>query len=173
MATIFTGLIAIISVILSQLWVDSRQRKDHKHQVKLKNKESLLKKKEEVIDICNQQVKFISEVELTFDSWYKDFDTNFDATKIRILQTEIDGNVSKLHLIINLYFPELDDFIVRILDDTQEFIVFCADYSMGGRFGKEDYLKLDSIEVAEVSNKYAVSFMYLSSNLTRRSAKEI
>ncbi|WP_160062933.1 hypothetical protein [Psychromonas sp. L1A2] len=172
-ATIVTGLIAIITVILSQIWIDSRQRKDHKHQRSLKHQELLLAKKEEVIDLCNIQVELISQIELVFEQWFENYDEHYDSTKIRILQSKIDGNVSKLNLIINLYLPEMESYIVRIDDETQGFIELCADYSMGGKFGKENYLKLDYIEVVEVSNEYAGSFMYLSSNLANMARQKI
>ena len=132
-----------------------------------------MQKKEEVIDLCNIQVELISQIELVFEQWFENYDEHYDSTKIRILQSKIDGNVSKLNLIINLYLPEMESYIVRIDDETQGFIELCADYSMGGKFGKENYLKLDYIEVVEVSNEYAGSFMYLSSNLANMARQKI
>ena len=140
--------------------------------MKIKNKELLLKKKEEIVDICSTQVKLTSEIESVFDLWYENFDKHYDPTKIRVLQSEVDGNVSKLHLIINLYLPEMENFIEQITHETDEFLEICADYSMAAKLGKEDYLKLNQIDIIEASNKCAVSFMFLSSNLTRLSRQE-
>jgi len=165
-ATILTGFLAIVSVVLSQIWLDHRQRQEHMHEISLKNKELKLKKKEELIDLANAQVKTISSIENVFESWLDDFSKNFSSYAIRDLQTDIDSNVAKIHLIVKLYFPEHLTYIDTIYEKTQDFIEFCADYSMAGKFGKEDFLALDPMEIFEKCNGYAVVFMHFSTRIT-------
>ncbi|WP_235039524.1 hypothetical protein [Vreelandella profundi] len=164
-ATLSTGILAIFAVILSQLWLDWRQKMAHKHEVALKDKELRLKKKEELIEAINIQVLDIARVEDVFDSWFNNFSKNYTASEMSQLLMSIDSRVNKVHILIQLYFPDYIPYINKIMGEAQEFFELCADFSMAAKFGSEDFHKLEMIEIVEKCNEYAVAYMQLSSHV--------
>ena len=170
-ATILTGVFAIIAVIVSQIWLDYRQRKDHRHAYELKENELLLTKKEDLMGAISQQILSISQVENIFDSWWRDFDKNYPHFQINPVLREIDTRLSKVHFLVKQFFPSFIGSIDKITDDSQRFHELCADFAMGASFGKEDFFKLDHIEIVEACNSYAVAYMQLSAFLVDRKEK--
>ena len=167
-ATILTGIFAVIAVIISQVWLDSRQRRDHQHTSGLKEREMLLTRKEQLIDSIGAQIKDISQVEVIFESWLDNFEENYSNSKISALLREIDINLDKIHLLVVQYFPGHINLVNNIINESQGFLEITADFSMTGRFGKDDLLKLNHIEIIEICNAYAVSYMQLSKLLVER-----
>ncbi|MGP1833503.1 hypothetical protein ACTTBA_10530 [Shewanella frigidimarina] len=164
-ATILTGVLAIIAVILSQIWLDLRQKRDHTHQIELQNIEIILKKKEELIDNINYQIKDISKVEDIFDSWSSDFLTNYKPNEMSQVLRDIDNRVNKIHIIIQLYLEDYIPYINKISNEASDFLETCADHSMAARFGEKDFQKLNQIDIAEQCNSYTVSYMHLSAHI--------
>lgn len=164
-ATLLTGVLAIFAVILSQMWLDRRQRRDHEHEKNLKSREINLKKKEELIECINEQVKDITKVEDLFDSWCEDFQENYSASEMSQLLRDIDNRVNKIHILIQLYFGEYLKYIEKITGQAQGFLELCADHSMAARYGAYEFSQLDQIEIVEKCNEYAVAYMQLSSHL--------
>ncbi len=166
-ATLLTGILAIGAVIISQIWLDYRQKRDHKHEIELKNIEVRLRKKEELIDSINIQVKDITKVEDIFDLWQSDFRANYIPAHMSQTLTDIDNRVNKIQVIIELYFEDYKPYINKIIHEAQTFHETCADHSMGARFGEEDFYELNFMEITEQCNSYAVSYMHLSSHLIK------
>lgn len=164
-ATLSTGVLAIFAVILSQLWLDWRQKRDHKHEIALKDKELNLNKKEELIETISIQVLDITRVEDVFDSWFDNFSKNYTASEMSQLLMIIDNRVNKIHVLIKLYFPNYIPYINKIMDEAQGFHELCADFSMAAKFGSENFHKLEMIEIVEKCNEYAVTYMQLSSHV--------
>lgn len=167
-ATILTGIFAIIAVVVSQIWLDYRQRKDHRHAYDLKENEILLSKKEELIAAIAQQIRSISQVEDIFESWSNDFDKNYSHFQINSILREVDSGLSTIHFFVKQYFPNYIGLIDKITDEAQGYHELCADFAMAGRFGKKDFLKRDHIEIVEACNSYAVAYMQLSALLVER-----
>jgi hypothetical protein len=165
-ATLTTGILAIFAVILSQLWLDWRQKKSHKHEIKLMDQKLKLSKKEELIETINLQVKDITRVEDLFDSWFNDFEKNYySASNMSQILRDVDNRVNKIHIFIQLYFPIYTPYITKIINEAQGFHELCADYSMAAKFSPEDFLKLEMIEIIEKCNDYSVSYMHLSTHI--------
>ncbi|NMP81144.1 hypothetical protein HHE92_15250 [Pseudoalteromonas arctica] len=164
-ATLITGVLAIFAVILSQLWLDWRQTRAHKHEVSLKDKELDLKKKEELIETINIQVLDIARVEDVFDSWFNNFSKNYTASEMSQLLMSINIRLDKIHILIQLYFPCYIPYINKIMGEAQGFLELCADFSMAAKFGSEGFHKLEMIEIIEKCNEYAVAYMHLSSHV--------
>ncbi|MEL0660645.1 hypothetical protein V6255_16035 [Psychromonas arctica] len=164
-ATLSAGVLAIFAVILSQLWLDWRQKRAHKHEIAVKDKELNLKKKEELIETINIQVLDIARVEDVFDSWFNNFSKNYTASEMSQLLMSINNRVNKIHILIQLYFPDYIPYINKIMGEAQGFLELCTDFSMAAKFGSEDFHKLEMIEIFEKCNEYAVAYMHLSSNV--------
>jgi len=164
-ATVLTGTLAVFAVVLSQIWLDLRQKRDHKHEVKLKGRELTLSKKEELIENINLQVKDITRVDDLFESWFQDFQKNYSSSEINQLLRDIDNRVNKIHIIIQLYFNTYEPYITKIINEAEDFHVLCADYSMAGKFGEEKFLELEPMELIRECSSYSVGYMQLSSHL--------
>lgn len=167
-ATLATGVLAIIAVILSQLWLDRRQRKDHAHEISLKEKEVRLNKKEELVECINEQIKDITRVEGLFDSWCKDFQNSYSASEMSQLLRDIDNRINKIHIIIQLYFEDYLKYIDKIIGQAQGFHELCADHSMAARNSDFEFSQMDQMEIVERCNEYAVAYMHLSSRLINK-----
>lgn len=71
-----SALIAFSSIVISQVWMDSRQRRDHKHDWEREGKAKLLDKKEEIVillgevqfnlSLLNGQVAHLSQLALRY-----------------------------------------------------------------------------------------------------------
>lgn len=171
-ATITTGAMAICAVIISQIWLDFRQKRDHQHSYELKAKETALKKKEELIETISEQIKLISDIEDIFDSWSQNFNRHYSKTNINKALREADMRINKVHLLVEMYFPDFLKYIENIQAESQKFHELSADFAMAGAFGKEEFHKLDHIEIVEACNSYAVSYMQFSSLLVSRKESE-
>ncbi|MCL1127487.1 hypothetical protein [Shewanella surugensis] len=163
-ATIVTGMLAIFAVLVSQISLYFLQKSDHNHQIGLKNIEITLKKKEELIDHINIQIKDITKVEDIFDLWESNFEANYMPSQMSQVLRDIDNRVNKIHIIIQLYFEEYIPYINKIRREAQEFHEICAAHFMAAKFGSEDYYKTDPMNIVEICNSYAVSYMHLSSH---------
>jgi len=164
-ATLFTGFLAVFAVILSQLWLDFRQRKSHKHEIKLKERELKLIKKEELIEIINLQIKEITRVEDLFNTWFKNFEKNYSAYDMKLLLRDVDNRINKVHILVQLYFPIYKPYINKIINKSDAFLESCADYSMAAEFGPADFLNLEQTEIFERCNEYSVAYMHLAAHL--------
>ena len=164
-ATLITGALAIFAVVLRQLWLDLRQRREHRHEDALKGQEISLNKKEELIESINSQIRSIMGVEDTFESWQTNFKGNYPNSNINRQLVDIDNRVNKIHVIIQLYFVEYLPYIEKITANAQSFHELCADFSMAGKSGERDFLSLEHVEIVEKCNEYAVGYMQLSSHL--------
>lgn len=167
-ATILTGLFAVIAVVASQIWLDARQRRDHRHSYEIKANELLLEKKEKLIELISEQIRSISEVGDIFYSWQEDFAKNYSHFRINAVLREIDTKLDKIHLLVKEYFPSFIHYVDKVEVESQPFHETCADFSMAAKFGETDFLNLDFIEIVEICNSYAVAYMQVSRLLVDR-----
>ncbi len=167
-ATVLTGVLAVLAVVGSQIWFDYRQRKEHRHSYEMKANERLLSKKEDLIETISMQIQSISEVEGVYDLWHEDFKANYSYSRINALLREVDTRLSKIHLLVKEYFPSFIRYIDKITVEAQGFHELCADFAMAGRFGQDDFYNLNHIEIVDACNSYAVAYMQLSALLVER-----
>lgn len=168
-ATVLTGVFAVLAVVISQIWLDFRQRRDHRHSYEIKVNERILAKKEDLIDTISLQIHSISEVEAVYESWHDDFKANYLHFRINALLREIDQRLNKVKFLVKQYFPRFVDYVDKVAVEAEDFHVLCADFAMAGKFGQEDFYKLNHIEIVEACNSYAVAYMQLSALLVDQS----